>query len=556
VQTKQGADALGDVRPPEGTRLLVARTLKADGRVLEPERTEGKAELSFSELAPGDALETAWVSRSRVSPAEGGYLTGLSFAAWGAPIFQLEAAVSLPPGLDAALTTFANAPAPTRHEPPAGGLELVWRHERLPAVVREPQSVSTRSFFPFIDVRVVRADEPRPERGQRAWSRIARAYAARVLDLGRVGPRLEALADTMRQHARPVEAAFSWVKKEVADQEQLNAFETAAEAAVATRKGNRALVLWALLRALGAKPQMLVCAPERDGPPEDRAAPTPNSNRFFYPIVATSDGLLLDPARPYTPPGDLPRELGGARCLVPPIPERDDASPPSPALFRDLPPASRRPDFKSELSLVVQPDGSARGTLVGYAQGAAASPLRQAYLAQDEERRRILFEQWLASLALGSRLVTYEVYDAAHGSRPMQWRLELEIPAYAERDGDALVVRRPLKHLVHSDFAGVVELAQLVSADRRETPLRLLPFSEEVILRIATPGYGNVAPPADVSAYGFEQASFASSRDELVLTRRVLIAPGRVGPQEYLRFRNAIGGFIRTLEAPLRFDPL
>lgn len=551
VQTKQGADALGDVRPPSGARLLVAHTLKADGRRLEPERTEGKADLSFPELAPGDAVETAWVARSRVSPSEGGYLTGVSFASWGAPIYRLDAGVTVAPGLDFSLTRFGGAPEPRFSKGADGSRSLAWRFERLPPIPREPLSVSTRSFFPFVDIHVVRADEPVAERNAVAWRRIARAYAAQLLELGRIGPRVMAVAEAFRRHRRPAVAAFSWVKEEIADAEQLNSFESTAEASVTTRKGNRALVLWSLLRAAGRDVELLLCAPERDGPPEDRSAPTPNANRFFYPIVSAEGGLLLDPARPYTPPGDLPRELGGARCLVPPVPGGREQSQ---ALFRDLPASSSRPDFVSELTLTIDRDGNARGTLIGSAGGAAASPLRQAFVAQDEVRKRILFEQWLATLALGARLVSYEVSDVASGSRPMRWRLEVEIPAYAERDGEALVVRKPLKTLVHSDFAGAVELAQLVSADGRATPLRLLPLSEAVVLRLETPGHALVSPPVEVGQNGLEQRVVASG-DGVVITRRVELGPGRVGPDDYDAFRSAIGEVIRAFEATLRFEP-
>lgn len=568
VQTKQGADALGDVRPPDDARLLVARTLKADGRVLEPERTEGKAELSFPELQPGDALEIAWVSRSRVFPSEGGYLTGVSFAAWGAPIFELDQAITTHAGLDLALTGFGAAPAPARSATPTGGQMIAWRLSRLTPIAREPLAVSTRSFFPFTDVRVVRADEPPAARNDAAWRRIARAYASRLHQLAHPGPRLLELSARFSRERDPAAAAFAWVKKEVTDQEQLNTFETAAEAAIATRKGNRALVLWALLRARSAEARLLLCAPERDGRPEDAAQPTPNANRFFYPIVASTDGALFDPARPYTPPGDLPPELGGATCLVPPVPDGVDLPPRPPASppFVTLPSAPTRPSFESELTLHIDADGHARGTLVGTAHGAAASPLRQAWLAQDEARRRILFEQWLASLALGARLLDYEVHDADEASRPMRWRLDVEIPGYAERDGPALVVRRPLKTLVHADFAGVVELAQLVSSDKRLTPLRLLPLSERVTLTLSAPPHLRFVPPPDV-AFGRDAArptrltqTSATSPGgappaTLVVTRRVVVAPGRVDPSEYDSFRREIGAVIRGFDAPIRLEP-
>lgn len=569
VQTKQGADALGDVRPPEGARLLVVRTLKADGRVLEPERTEGKAELSFPELNPGDAVETGWVTRSRALPSEGGYLTGVSFSSWGAPIFELEASFEVPAGLDLEVTSFGGAPTPTRSAVADGGTRLAWKLGPRPAIPREPMAVSARSFFPFADLRLTRAAGPGDasvDAHVAAWRRIARAYAARLVHLERPGPRLTERARALAAQPDPVLAAFEWVKTEIADQEQLNAFETAAEAAIAAKKGNRAMVLDALLQIIGAHGQpgsssgtgaadiateLLLCAPERDGPSEDRARPTPNANRFFYPVlVVTRPGkavLHLDPSRPYNPSGDLPPELWGAACLAP----RATGA----GLFRELPRLTPPPTFVIRAVLALDKNGDARGTLELEARGAQASPLRQAYLAQDEERQRVFLEQWVGSLVPGARLTRYAFFDLAGAERPMRWSLDLEIPGWAQMDDGALVIQKPMKPLLASDLAGVAELANLVGAPARRTPLRILPHVEAVTLEIRAPsGFTPTAAPAAVNLRGLSQEASIKGAS-ITLSRAVRLTPGRVAPADYPAFRAELGEVIRAFEAPLRFAP-
>ncbi len=537
VQTKQGVDELGDMRPPDGVRLLVARTLKADGRVLEPERTPGKAELSFSELEPGDAVETAWVSRSRVAPNEGGYLTGVSFASWGTPIFELDVEIETAPGLSLATHRFGGAPDGIRD-----GRKIVWKIRLLAPIAKESMSVSARSFFPFVDVRVVREDQAND-----GFVRITRSYVSRLAYLAAPGPRIAELGAQLRKKRQPfAEAAFEWVKADLNDQEQLNTFETPVEAAIANRKGNRALVLWALLRDHGSNVDLLLCAPERDGPPEDRASPTPNPNRFFYPIVALADPRAevryFDPSRPYTPPGDLPAELGGAACLSLATPE---------PRFSALPPASTAPTFEADITLVLDAEGNAKGTLTGLARGAAASPLRQAYLAQDEARQHAFFEQWLGSLVVGAQLVELDVQDASSPTGPMRWRLEVELPGYAQRDGDAWVIQRPLVPLLHASFAGVPELAKLVSPPTRDTPLRLWPFSEKVTFTLRMPGYTPLAPAPMQSVVGAQSGEV--TRDVLVIRRAIAIAPGRVTSTDYPAFRAAVGDTLRSFDSPVRF---
>jgi hypothetical protein len=112
-----------------------------------------------------------------------------------------------------------------------------------------------------------------------------------------------------------------------------------------------------------------------------------------------------------------------------------------------------------------------------------------------------------------------------------------------------------LKPLVHSDFAGVPELAQLVSTPARTTPLRILPFTEEVRLELEAPrGFRLAAPPPEVSLRGLVQAVSGDGRS-LVVTRRVTLRPGRVDSSEYDAFRRDVGAVIRAMESVLRFVP-
>lgn len=547
IQSKQGADALGDVRPPDGARLLVARTLKADGRVLDPERTAGKADLSFPELAPGDAVETAWVSRSRVTPGEGGYLTGVSFAGWGSPIFELDASFSTAPGLDLVVTSFGNPPAPTRETSPEG-TRLTWTLRNLPALPREPLAISARSFFPFADLRVV--STLRGPSSEAAWQAIARAYASRLAFLTDArGARLAARVAQFAREKNPIAAAFGFVKSDIADLEQLNAFETPVEQALASRRGNRALVLAALLKAMRTEAELLLCAPERDGPPEDRAEPTPNPNRFFYPVVSVG-GLYLDPARPYTPTGDLPAELAHARCF---IPQRVDSAA---SLFVDLPALAARPAFTLEGELALSPSGDAKGRLMLSAQGAAASPLRQAFLAQDDTRKQILLEQWLGAILVGARLIDFEGRDLTSSDRPFVLVMNLEVPGWARQvqgaSGPRLVIDKPLTPLFAADLAGVPDLADLIGLPTRATPLRVLPHHEHLRLTVVAPA--NIPPlaraPLTTPAVS-QSVDIAGSK--LTLSREVLLAPGRVEPSEYAKFREAMTAAIRALEQPLEF---
>ncbi|MCC6624345.1 MAG: tetratricopeptide repeat protein [Deltaproteobacteria bacterium] len=563
VQTRAGADALGDFRPPDGARLLIARTLKADGRVLHPERTEGKADLSFPELQAGDAVETAWVVRSRVSPSEGGYLTGVSFAGWSAPTWRHASSFHVAPGLALVATRFGGAPEPRVERLPDGSRTWAWGggdsgsggESSLPAVPREPLAVSARSFFPFADVRIVRSDGGEGD----AWAAIAETFASR---LGRVlapGRRVDELA---RRLGTPA-AAFSWVKTDLEDVEQLNLFETPAETAIAAGKGHRAVVLAALVRAMGSGADIWLCAPERDGPPEDRASPTPNANRFFYPLVALDGGrTLLDPSRAWMPWDAVPAELAGTRCLVP---ERvtargasSDGTSGSPTLFAEVRPLDPRapPSFDLKIDVVVRPDGDAVAKVIGLARGVPSVALRQLWQNMDEARRTALWEQWAAEIVLGARVVGSSVEDAGEAERPMRFELDLEIPGFAAIAGDEVRSQKAFSSLVASSFASVPPLSQMTSLPERRTPLRIAPHTERVVLHVVLPaGFVVDEPPAS-----FERAigphrlaqEVAVDGGRVVIEREVRLVPGRVEPSDYAELRRVIDEAEREMTAPIR----
>lgn len=61
VMTKNAIDKQGEVNLPRGARVILARTIKKDGSVREPELTSGKSTLSMPGLAEGDFVELAYL---------------------------------------------------------------------------------------------------------------------------------------------------------------------------------------------------------------------------------------------------------------------------------------------------------------------------------------------------------------------------------------------------------------------------------------------------------------------------------------------------------------
>ncbi|PIE20626.1 MAG: hypothetical protein CSA66_00460, partial [Proteobacteria bacterium] len=559
VQTKAAADSLGDVRPPEGARILAVRTLKADGRVLWPEIVRGKRTLSLPELEPGDAVETAWVTRSRVRPGEGGYLSAFVMASASVPTVALSAEVKVAKGLELHWRSFGGAPGPTSTQVGADGATTTrWALSHLPALPREPLSVGARGFYPFVDLRIARAGRARPLVS--AWAAISEAYAARLARLAPPGPRVREVAATLAAaEASPLgraRAAVEWVKEEIDDGERFNAMATSAESAVAQGKGSRALALLSLGRALGLDTTLWFCTPEQDGTPPDDAAPSPNANRFFYPVVrfVIGDAVhVADVSRLYAPLDTLPFELYGARCLVPT------------ASAEGLP-LARLPGLEAyqgptlgwalTVALTLDAEGAAKGRVSGRGYGPPASGLRQLWLNQDEQRQHIIWQQWAATLFPGARVTADKVVDARDANRPVSWLVDVEVPGYAAGDGDERRVTQLVKPLLASELAAAPKLTALIATPARGTPLRVSPHVERLALTVqAPPGWRWASTPPDVDVsvgpHRLRQTVVADG-PTLTLSREIALLPGRVDPASYPAFRAAIEEAIRAFEAGAR----
>ncbi len=556
--TRSGADALGDIRVPAGARLLIARTLKADGRVVYPEVTPGKAELSLSELQPGDGVETAWVTTSRVRPEEGGYLTSLGFSHVGVPVLDVEHRVETPSGLVLEIMPRHGAPAPTVTALGHGTLRHEWRGAG-PLLPREPRAASSRTYVPHVDLRILRADAPSaPAPREAGLLAIARAFASRLAVVATPGPRVRALlaqfgAPPGRLDARLADRLVDHVREALEATETDNQLETPVEAALASGRGHRAVVLYAALRAVDPDTAFLLCAPEPEGPLPDAAAPFPNANRYHHPLVRFR-GRLLDVSRLHAAPSDLAPDLHGAECLEPAL-----AGGGVLALSRIPRPSAAEPAFSAEVDVALEATGHARIRVDGRFGGAIASPLRQVWLAQDEVRRRILWEQWLSGLFPGAELVAATVEHAEDASRPMRVRLEAEVPGFATGDAEGLVIPRlSAATLLTHDFTSTPDLGDLVAAPTRETPLRLPIHDERVVWTLRAPDGWRFDAPPDLPAElgGIDTRALKDDGARLVWTRGTRIGPGRVEPAAYPALRDALTRLAAERGRSLRVTPL
>ncbi len=565
IQTKSAADALGDVKPPGGARLLAVRTIKGDGRVLWPERTEGKPDLSFPGLEPGDAVELAWVVRSRVQPELGGYIGGVSFASWNIPTLVKQAQVVTPAGIKVHPFSFHNAPQPKVHRAGDGTTTTTWRLNHVRPMPREPGAVSPRSFFPFVDLIITDASDDADFKALSAY------YHDHITRLTRPGPKTREVAKQIAEHvgggAKPATDAnararaqkvFAWAQEELDETERFNSFRTSAERAATTGKGSRAIAVVSIARSLGLEASLLLCAPRQDGVPEDEARPVPNTNRFFFTVTAVrgpSATYYMDMSRPYNPFNILPEELYGARCL--------DTSVAAGPAWRVLPaeadPTLPTSGWELAIDLTVDAAGDAKGTLHFSGFGPTSSGLRRAFLNADKGRQELIWQQWTATVFPGAKVTASSVHSAEDADVGLDVQLSVEVPSYADVGSEGLTVRQLARPLIANDLAGVAALEQLVAAPKRETPLRLQPHRESLELTVRGPAGMEPVLSGDALAFDLDgvtiEQGVTGESGTVSVTRRYVARPGRVTPARYPAFRAAIGGALRQLSAGLVFQP-
>ncbi|MEM7678184.1 MAG: DUF3857 domain-containing protein, partial [Myxococcota bacterium] len=150
LQTKEATDRAGEINLPADALALDLRTLKPDGSTVDVDRHAGKQDLSFSALAPGDAVERRWVVIDGPASPYGGYLRRFFFQSTD-PLVRSELAVIVPRGLKLKYYSYHGAPQPSIHREDDKVI-YYWRANSVSPLVPEPHSPHPTEYVPFVVV--------------------------------------------------------------------------------------------------------------------------------------------------------------------------------------------------------------------------------------------------------------------------------------------------------------------------------------------------------------------------------------------------------------------
>jgi hypothetical protein len=568
ARDQAAVDHVGEIMVPEGAQLLLARTVKTDGRVLEPEEPIGdKRTLSLTGLEPGDFAEWEWL---RAVPARGPELPGFSGEAFylrgDSPLWRSSYQARAPAGTGMEVDAH-RMPAPERRiegggdcggigggapdvkvgeaggrscagGAAAGGREVIRvLRERVPPLAPEPHAPSEPELVPFVQIgagagrdELVRALADRALMSFRPTSDVV-AFAGEIAASVPSGERAgEAL----------VRAAYRKVNEAVLGQG--GGLSEGAGSILSRRRGSRTVLLKAVLDVLGVRARIALVRGFGKDPAPYRF---PEPSLYGHAVLRVEHGgrvAWLDPSVRGTPYGVLAPDFSGAEALVLPAPGE--------AVQVTTTPADDRADRRSvTVKVVLEGDGGASVEGTDQYRGFEAAGLRSALEQMDAQSLRQALERALAGSFGSVQLTALEVEGEKDIDRPLVLHWRAGARRWARLEEGRVVVDTPiLPARVGARFLqrATRETPILVAADERAT------LTLEVV---PPPGFvPEPAAPSDIaSRYGRYRRTETSERGRLLRKEEYDLERGRIAPPEVAAFSGFASSVDGAQESPMVF---
>jgi hypothetical protein len=535
VLDQSGVEQLGEVSIPSGAEVIALRTLKPDGRALEPERVgSGKGTVSLAGLEPGDYVQVEYVRAVRGPPAAAGYAADpFFFQIPGARLFRSVYAVRAPAGLGL-LADAHGMPAPAVER--EGGHEIVRAERRdVPAFVPEPNAPGGPEYLPFLSVGTGGGREA-----------LQRGAANALVERTRPSEELRAFAREVRAAAGTgadpmalARAAYARVATSVLGEG--SGLGEDASAVLSRGRGSRLVVLKAVLAELGLRARFALVRPFSVDPAPYRF---PSIGLHAAPLLRVEVGgatVWLDPSQRLMPFGVLPSGLSGCEALV--LPEPGEP----PTVDRTPERAAGAEGRAITLRVVLSADGGAELSGTDRYAGDAGAALKTLLERLDGAERRQAIEASLARYFRGIAVSELAFDGEDDPEAPLEVRFRAQSPLFARTVDGGLVVEAPI-------FPAQLG-ARYVQTATRATPL-LVPGVERTALRVElVPPPGFRVAPAEPRRVGTEFGTYARServeRGALVREEWLEVARGRIPPAQYLEFASFAASIDALQEEPV-----
>ena len=424
--SQEGVSAVAEVEIPSEAQVLTLRTLKRDGRVLEPEDLQNKDTISMPGVQVGDYVEAEYLlSHAPRGPAQPGFTSAaFYFQLAGVPNAWSTYVVAAPKSVELAVDAHNMKARP----PVVEGERRIFRHEelRVPPLIPEPNAPpSANEYLPWVQVGA----------GARGNDGVVSTYADALLARGRITHEVESFARSAAGGANgeeAVRAVHAAVMKKLQGRDA--GLGVSASASLAQDRGSRLWALKASLEALGF-PTRLAAVRTTDTDPRPYAFP--NESLLPYVALRTTlpDGrfVWLDTSVRLSPFGELPESAVGREAWLFPEPGRPlekTTTPNSP------PPKGKLVTLEMELSA----EGALRGDAVERYVGYEAVTLAEGLEQLAPEQRKQALQGALSRYFGGAEMERIDMELPREPGGELVLRYKFQVPRFARVEGQRLVL--------------------------------------------------------------------------------------------------------------------
>lgn len=525
--SKEALDEYGELQIPEGADVLTLRTIKPDGRTLEPEVVPGKEGVSLRDLAIGDVVEYEYVIERGPAGVVPGYVdvSTFRFQSQDVPYHRSELYVVHPPAIELRIDARRGPPTDHISTVEVDGRTLTVHHFRADEVPRlgvEPGARPWLEELPSVHVYSA-LDLPLYLDG----------LAAQIRDTQRSNPALRALVRRLVRE-RPterdqLEALWTWVVENVEDAGDLSAPATAT---LAARTGSRLMLLRAMLRQAGIDAELWLA---RDGygprplPGGHPLVETYEAAMLAVRLPGEDEPLMVMTASKVMPLGYLAPGYRGTDALRIQLEPGEGASGPV-KLPAGAPELRDRRRWDLAFDLDREGAGTVEGTIT--LQGMEAILWRQALRQIDRDRIEEVFLQAELGWLPGATLETLAIEEEDALQRPLVLRFSATSSGVGVTQDGVLVLRAiPMPLNPGAPFAAL---------PRRTTGL-VIPYAPELEAelrwRIAGARIDAVPPPrtidTELGAFTGEVVGSPAADGTVTLRVRSTLEPGVLPPERY-----------------------
>jgi hypothetical protein len=518
VFDKKGITKFGEAQLPADAQVVRLRTLKADGRVLEPESIPEKEAISLPGLEPGDAVETDYLRGiAPRGPEMPGYALGAFFfrddeTPMGESTYETR--TPAPPEIDAHNLQLPQG-ALTRD---ADGFRFHHSARDVKPLQPEPHQVPENEVMPWVQLGTG-SGQKELMRSLADWALLRTRPGSATAELANRSTGVD-VEDTARK-------IYASVAQAVRGRSTGSEFQTSAAHILAQGRGNRLVVLKAALASARIPSHIVFARTFLSDPSPYRF---PRGDVFGYAVLRIDlpgGPLWIDPSYRLAPFNQLPAFLRGQDGWVVPEPGEE-------AVYVRLPETlpDQREGRSLQLSLSLDAEGLASGTGRDEHHGFEAASLKDALERLDGEQRKQAVESMLGRGLRGMTLESLATEREAEigGTATLVYGVRVQL---ARRDGAQLFVPASL---VPSRLAR----RWLQTAERQVT---LLIDSPEVLTQRAAialpPAWSPRSLPKPVSIatpFGAYSWSARAEAGKLVIEEALSIPQQRVKPDRYAAF--------------------